>query len=127
MRSPDHQSKREDLLRCLVLATSLLTRARTANDKHAYRSVFELAKSIERYFNHTPMMHYILGVARLNGWGDRDYAREKWQVIANLKPAFSLDLAETLKREIDQGVMAGPGRTSPAKKRAFPAARLPVL
>lgn len=119
MRSLGQENKQADLLRCLILVTSLLTRARSTNNKYVFRSVFELAKSIEKYFSHTPMMHYILGVTRLNGWGDQDYAREKWQVITNLRPAFSLDLAETLKREIDFSAMAGSRKTGPVMKGTF--------
>ena len=93
--------KQEDSLRCLIMATSLLSKARLTKDKYLYRVIFEMVKSIEKFFTHSSIMHYVLGVTRLNGWGDLKYALEKWELISELGPAYSIDLAEILKGEID--------------------------
>ena len=102
MRSLTQENvKRQDSLRYLIMVTSLLTKARSTNDKNLYRALFAFAKEIEEYFPNLSMMHYVLGVTRLNGWADRDYAIEKWGMISSQGPAFSFDLAEILRKEID--------------------------
>lgn len=102
MRSLSQEKvKRQDSLRYLIVVTSLLTKARSTNDKNLYRALFVFAKEIEEYFPNLSMMHYVLGVTRLNGWADRDYAIEKWRMISSQGPAFSFDLAEILRKEID--------------------------
>ena len=95
------KTNRQNSLIYLIMVTSSLTRARSINDKNLYRGLFTIAKRIEKYFANLSMMHYILAVTRLNGWGDRDYAIEKWRMISSQGQTFSFDLAEILRREID--------------------------
>jgi hypothetical protein len=87
----------------LTSATSLLNKALLNKDIPLFKKAFGLAEKAVGFLPDSAAGQYILGMAKLKGWGDKDYAFEKYKVLSTSALKFAPELAQILKEELETG------------------------
>ena len=89
-------------LRLLVFgqAEECFARAISEDSLSAYSEAIQLAEQALRHDSRDPEMHFILGMARLKGWGDRDYAWSKQRLLMGLGSQEAMEFAKKLQKEL---------------------------
>jgi hypothetical protein len=89
-------------LRLLVFsqAKECLTRAISEDSLSLYSEALQLAEQALRHDPRDPEMHFILGIAKLRAWGDRDYAWSKQRLLMGLGTQEAMEFAKKLQKEI---------------------------
>ena len=87
-------------LRALTTAAFLLNRALLNKDTPLFKKAFSLAEQAVEFFPDSAAGQYILGMAKLKGWGDRDYATEKHKILLTSALEFAPQLAKILNDEL---------------------------
>lgn len=89
-------------LRLLIFgqAKECLDRAISGDSLSAYSEAIQLAEKALRHDPRDPEMHFILGMARLKGWGDREYACSKQRLLMSLGSKEAMEFAKRLQKEI---------------------------
>lgn len=90
-----------EALQRLTTATSLLNKALLNKDVLLFKKAFGLAEKAIGFLPDSAAGQYILGMAKLKGWRDRDFAFEKYKVLSTSALKFAPELAQILKEELD--------------------------
>jgi len=60
----------------------------------------QLAEQAIQHDPRDPEMHFVLAIAKLKAWNDRDYAWSKHQLLMGLGSEEAVGFAKKLKKEI---------------------------
>ena len=88
-------------LRSLTTAAFLLNKALSSKNTPLFKKAFSLAEQAIAFFPDSAAGQYILGMAKLKGWGDRDYASEKHKILLSSPFEFAPKLAKILNDELE--------------------------
>jgi hypothetical protein len=99
------QGTQEDLeaLKCLIESERMLSRAQLQNTIDLYQEASYLAERVVLYYPESTVLkssvaYFILGLTRLKGWNDQNYAMEKYQALVESLEEMDQKLARILKR-----------------------------
>jgi tetratricopeptide (TPR) repeat protein len=90
-----------EALRCLVDAEAYLEKAMLNGSIELYSKALEFSKKVIEYFPECAIAHYIAAFAHLKAKGDKDYAKQRYELLLSFKSEEVKSLAIKLKEEIE--------------------------
>jgi tetratricopeptide (TPR) repeat protein len=99
LRERDPQEN--EALRCLVDAEAYLGKAMLNGSIELYSKALEFSKKVIEYFPECAIAHYFAAIAHLKAKEDKDYAKQKYELLLSFKSEEVKSLAMKLKEEIE--------------------------
>ena len=81
-------------------AKECLDRAIRDDSVPLYTEAFQLAEKALQHYPRDPEIHFILGIAKLKAWGNREYAWSKQRLLMGLHSQEAMEFAKRLQKEI---------------------------
>jgi len=90
-----------EALRCLVDAEAYMGAAMLNGSIELYSNSLDLLEKVIEYFPQCAIAHYLAAIAQLKAKGDKDYARQKYELLHSLKSEEANAFSKKLKNEIE--------------------------
>lgn len=91
-----------EALRCLVDAEAYLGMAILNDFNKAYLKALQLSERVIQHFPRCATAHYFAGLAHLKATGDKNFAKQKYELLTSLESEEANILAKKLIDKIEE-------------------------